>query len=318
MLTVLVAYRGGTTALNFGVLFGLYGLAVALALSQWVSRHLWVDWAPSVIASVIPVVYIISLLWVIFYELGRSISRYEDLTASLQESIDEKTAALQMSYERLAVQAKMKAVDEERQRILLDLHDGIGGQLVNMLAYMSTQADPDSVLETAIEDALRDMGLMIDSLEAGDSIATQLGLLRGRLEPLFKAHHVDLVWRIRSDPRLSGSGPSQNLTLLRIVQEAITNAVRHAQARTITITATELSIGVADDGHGFDPAEVRGRDRGGIGLTGMTRRARAIGVTLDIDSSPRGTRVDLSWSGDAEGGRVESRVEGWGSQSMDV
>lgn len=296
MLTVLVGWRHGTRPLNFAVLFGLYGLAATLALSQWIARHLWVDWAPTLLASIIPVVFVLSVLWVVFYELGRSISRYEDLTASLQSTIDEKTAELQMSYERLAAQSKLQAVDEERQRILLDLHDGIGGQLVNMLAYMSTQAGTDSVLETAIEDALRDMGLMIDSLEAGDSIATQLGLLRGRLEPLFRAHRVDLVWRIRAEPGLPGSGPSQNLTLLRIVQEAITNAVRHAQARTITITATERSISVADDGHGFDPEEVGRRGRHGIGLTGMKRRARALGVTLDIASSPAGTRVDLSWS----------------------
>ncbi|MBB96768.1 MAG: hypothetical protein CML68_19490 [Rhodobacteraceae bacterium] len=297
MLSTLVLHRSATPALNFGVLFGLYALALALAFGQWISRHILPDWAPALTSTLIPVVFILSLLWVIFFQLARSIARYENLLAALQSTINDKTAELQATYSRIARQDKIQAIDEERQRILLDLHDGIGGQLVNMLAYMSTQPKQDKVLETAIEDALRDMGLMIDSLEAGDSIATQLGLLRGRLEPLFARHHVDLAWQIEADPHLPGAGPSQNLTLLRIVQEAITNAVRHAQASRITIAASCQSISVTDNGSGFEPSspERRSAESGGIGLTGMHRRARAIGAELIIESSTAGTRVDLSW-----------------------
>ncbi|WP_428927747.1 sensor histidine kinase [Marinibacterium sp. SX1] len=297
MLTVLVAWRQATHPLNFAVLFGLYALALSLALAQWASRHFWADWAPSITSLMIPVAFILSLLWVIFFQLARSIAQYENLTAALQTTIDEKTAELQASYERLADRTRAQAIDEERQRILLDLHDGVGGQLVNMLAYLSARPERDAVLQAALEGALRDMGLMIDSIEAGDSIATQLGLLRGRLEPIFDEHHVDLVWRIWAEPHLPGAGPSQTLTLLRIVQEAITNAVRHAGAHQITISASEHSISVADDGHGFDLDQPASGRRAGIGLTSMKRRAGALGAQLDITSSGRGTRVVLSWPG---------------------
>ncbi len=301
ILFVLVFYRARLRLVNFAVLFALYSMAIALSVTEWVAHYLLPDSEPVVTSPFIPVVVVCSLLWIIFYQLAQSLSQYEDLTRSLQTTIDERTAELHQSYDRLAVQTQQQTIDDERQRILLDLHDGIGGQLVNALAYMATQPDQDVVLQTALEDALRDMGLIIDSLEAGDSIATQLGLLRGRLESLLQKHTIELVWQITDDPQLPDGGPSQNLALLRIVQEAITNAIKHADARSITVRTTARSISVVDDGHGFtlpDPDQPTGPNTGsgsGIGLAGMQRRAETVGVDLEIASTASGSSVTLSW-----------------------
>ncbi len=312
ILAVLLAHRDRTTRLNFCVLFTLYAAALALAVVEWLTQYVTPDRTTMEIAPLIPVLFVLSLLWVIFYQLSVSLSQYEGLTRSLQTTVEERTAELQASYAKLAAQAKHQAIDEERQRILLDLHDGVGGQLVNTLAYMATRPEQDPVLQTALEDALRDMGLIIDSLEAGDSIATQLGLLRGRLEPLMRRHHTSLIWQILEEPVLPGARPSQNLSLLRIVHEAITNALKHARPGSITVSTTASSITVADDGCGFDPADLpqRSGSGSGIGLTGMQRRAQSIGVDLQIDSAGAGTRLPCPgrwWRVKASGSKPESQ-----------
>ncbi|MEJ8476929.1 sensor histidine kinase [Roseibium algae] len=297
VLAVLVAKREKTSWLNFSVLFGLYAIALTLTSIEWLSQYVWPNFVSIMTTPLIPVTYFLGLLWIIFYQLAAALQQYEKLTITLQSTVDQKSQELRESYEKLNAQTQRQAIDEERQRILLDLHDGIGGQLVNTLAYMASQPDQDVVLQTALENALSDMGLMIDSLEANDSISTQLGMLRGRLSPLLDKHHIALKWEVDEEPVLSVAGPSHNLSLLRIVQEAITNAIKHSKASTITVATERCSISVTDNGHGFDLEPVAGRSRtqGHIGLMGMKRRAKSIPATLEISSSNIGSKVTLCW-----------------------
>jgi two-component system, NarL family, sensor kinase len=86
--------------------------------------------------------------------------------------------------------------------------------------------------------------------------------------------------------------------LLRIGQEALTNALRHAQAREVrvelTFTVGELRLRVSDDGQGFATGAPSRKD--GFGLTGLRERAGLIGARLSVDSQPgSGTRVELAW-----------------------
>jgi len=90
-------------------------------------------------------------------------------------------------------------------------------------------------------------------------------------------------------------------TLLRVAQEALTNAQNHAQARRVVLTLTNtreaVVLGVEDDGVGFDVGEVldRAPAQGRYGLVGMRERAESIGGSLDVDSEPRrGTRIELT------------------------
>ena len=86
--------------------------------------------------------------------------------------------------------------------------------------------------------------------------------------------------------------PELESTVYRLVQEALTNAVRHADATSIRIDVTEhdgcVDVAVSDDGRGFDAANA---NSGGFGLTGMRERVELAGGELDIDSSPSGTTV---------------------------
>jgi signal transduction histidine kinase len=114
------------------------------------------------------------------------------------------------------------------------------------------------------------------------------GALRKEAEMLARVHGVpvDLVGEAPS-----GDG-ARDLAVLRIVHEALHNALRHARARQITVRLGPDWIEVADDGIGFEPnrAELRSRH---LGLTSMEERARELGGRLEIGSSAAGTTVRL-------------------------
>jgi signal transduction histidine kinase len=85
-------------------------------------------------------------------------------------------------------------------------------------------------------------------------------------------------------------------TFFRIAQEAITNALRHAEAKVIAVALRyrerEAELLVSDDGRGFDPATAQGPETRHFGLVGMHERASRLRGTLTIDSAPgTGTRV---------------------------
>jgi signal transduction histidine kinase len=81
----------------------------------------------------------------------------------------------------------------------------------------------------------------------------------------------------------------------RIVQEALANAVRHAQASRILVRVTYrprlLRLEVEDNGRGFDPASIPGPDQGSFGLTGMRERAASIHSRFEVESGARGTLI---------------------------
>jgi signal transduction histidine kinase len=94
--------------------------------------------------------------------------------------------------------------------------------------------------------------------------------------------------------------PATELALARILQEALANAARHAEARRIAVDVRvekgRVACRIEDDGQGFDPAAPASRERaGGFGLVGMRERAAELGGELAIDSAPgRGTRLQVT------------------------
>jgi len=90
------------------------------------------------------------------------------------------------------------------------------------------------------------------------------------------------------------------INVYRIVQECVTNALKHSGASRVQILADrlngDLNIQVVDDGRGFDPSRcMEGKRSGGLGLIGLAERSRSLGGDLQIESAPRqGTRITLT------------------------
>lgn len=133
---------------------------------------------------------------------------------------------------------------------------------------------------------------MLDSLETHDSLVTLLGMLRTRLEGLLGRHGVTFNWQIMEEPELPvDRGPSLRLHIARIVQEAITNVIKHAEASVVTVYADRHQVVVRDNGKGFDVSAAM--QSCGYGLAGMQRRAENAGAGLTIVSDETGTKISV-------------------------
>jgi signal transduction histidine kinase len=295
-LTVFWIYRKRIDRFDFFVIFGCLLSANALGSHEMILLHSPQPERSFHLFHFVPVCMSLVCLWVIVTQLVRSLRRYEVLTESLSDTIALKTHQLEKSFNRLAKVERREAVDRERNRIMLDLHDGIGGQLVSTLAYMDSTGNKDATLKEALEAALRDLALVLDSLDSHDSLTTLLGMLRTRLEPLLCAHGLQFNWQILDDPIVPQAGPSSNLHLARIVQEAITNVIKHAKASTITVYTDERTIMISDDGVGIETADLITDNSSGHGLAGMRQRAESMGAAFDVRRNKEGTSVCLTFA----------------------
>jgi len=239
--------------------------------------------------------------WLLTDRFIRTLAEVETLNRDLEARVAEKSAALEANYSRLAQAEKLHALAEERQRLMRDMHDGVGGQLITALAALEGGKTAPADVAQIVRECIDDLRLVIDSMEPiDDDLLALLGSLRYRLEPRLNAAGIRLVWQVRELPPLPYLTPRNVLHILRVLQEALTNVLKHAGATRITVSthieeATGRAvISVADDGHGFVRETTAGVRPRGRGLENMRRRAEAVGGSIAIDSGPGGTRVALS------------------------
>jgi signal transduction histidine kinase len=217
----------------------------------------------------------------------------------------------------LRVRTRMNAIVAERARIARELHDtliqGFSGVTMQMQAVSAKVEDVD--LKRTINDVIADAGACLR--EARQSVAglrsstgTSMGLaaaLEQTARQLTETREVRLLLELpNSTPNLP---VEVQFNLLRIAQEAITNATRHANARTIDVALMprpgRLALRVSDDGVGFSVQERETTAHRHYGLIGMRERSRQISADLTIESKPgAGTTilVDLPLTGSDHSG----------------
>lgn len=222
----------------------------------------------------------------------RAMSQLDDTARTLKGQVAYVEQMLKESYEELRARREAQAVSAERVRLMRDLHDGVGGDLASMLALAGEVPARGTEIAKHARAALVDMRLIIGSLEDyGGNLTIALAAWRERAEPQLRAASVTLGWDIKRLPLLPWLGPSQVLDILRIVQEAVTNSIKHAQAMRLDVTAREcdegIEISLADDGIGISDG------RAGNGLRNMAIRADRLGGRLSVERVAHGTVVRL-------------------------
>jgi signal transduction histidine kinase len=201
------------------------------------------------------------------------------------------------------------ALAEERERMARELHDALNQSLFSLsltarAASRHLSTDPERTAEELNEiallakEAMAELRAVVEGLRTPD--VDRDGLLpaiRSQAALLSRVHNLDVDVEADEEPTLDGRVEHE---VFRIVQEALTNAVRHAQPARVTVSLVSgdsLQLTVRDDGLGFDPDEQNYRGRR-LGLTSMRERAASIGGTLTITSSPgNGASVHLEVPG---------------------
>jgi signal transduction histidine kinase len=283
--------------------YELKPLAVTLGVRAIIAAPLLVDSAP------------IGVLWVC--DVTSRAFTVDDV--AMVEALADQ-AALAIQHTRLRTRSEEAAVLEERARLARDLHDSatqsvFSTQLMANAAYVQHQRGVPALagtlarLRTISQDALSELRALLYELRP---TALEEEGLASALAKLVTAMQVRTEVPIRYQA-LSSARPEAGTghAIFRIVQEALANATKYARASTIDVSMEErnglLSVTVADDGGGFDPAAPPtpsgdGR-RGGMGLRSMRERAVAAGLRLLIDSAPgAGCRVTIEAPLDPEDG----------------
>ena len=203
--------------------------------------------------------------------------RLSRIIRSQQQEIEATALALQQ-------QERRSAILEERQRLSRDMHDGIGGQLMSLLARVRSRRITPEQMEGELTSGLAELRLMVDSLDASDGpVADALAVLRSRIRTQTEAARMSLDWS-QSEALTDIVGePNWVLNLNRLIQEAVTNAVRHAKADHMSVAVEviddrRLSVTIRDNGIGFD----KDRVRPGRGLSNLAFRAAQMGGAIEI------------------------------------
>ncbi|MBD59184.1 MAG: hypothetical protein CL808_03555 [Citromicrobium sp.] len=212
------------------------------------------------------------------FELFRS---REQLNAELETQLVARTAELERAHTREKGLLRDRAQQEERRRIMRDMHDGMGSNLMSLLlAARRGKVDADTVARD-IQMVIDEMRLMIDSMDSvGESLASALALFRERAQSRVTEAGFGFVWTDEAQGDLPELDPRQVLQVFRILQEAIANALKHSDGDRIHVVVRPTQLLVADNGSSFE-----GPRHGGRGLENMEARAGAIGGTFAIARS---------------------------------
>jgi signal transduction histidine kinase len=178
--------------------------------------------------------------------------------------------------------------DDEREEIAKELHDELGPLLfairANAIALSGSSTDPESPSNQLLEAAAAVQHASRRILEGLSPLyLEELGLEKSIETLLQNAHSAlpSVATSAEVDPRLEGLDPLMSQTIYRVIQEAITNVIKHAQATMLNVVAVmrdqAVTIEVSDDGIGFPDNVSLGR-----GLTGMSDRSRALDGKLDL------------------------------------
>lgn len=233
-----------------------------------------------------------------------TITELESANARLEQALAENAGL----HAQLLLQAREAGVADERRRLAAEIHDTLAQGLTGIIAQLqvvTSIADTDPALARqhldravalarhSLNEARRSVHDLVPvALEHDDLV----GALKKTVTGWGERHGV------RAEFTVTGTAEPVHdeiaATLLRIAEEALANAGRHAGAARVGITLSfmddELALDVRDDGRGFDPAALgpRRRGAGGFGLGGMRARAERIAGTVEVETEPgRGTAV---------------------------
>lgn len=283
------------------ILAGCLGVTVIVSLENWHDKHSLdamsfehLRLAPFMTLSALFVTCVS-----IYVRVSAALAAEAHHKETMRREIDAQRQELEQLHARERERAQAQAITDERARIVRDMHDGLGSQLVGMLSAVESDGFTRDELLDELNEALSQLRLTIDSLEPiGDDLSSLLGQLRYRLETRLRKAGFKVVWDVAPLPANEPLSASSINHLQRLLYETFSNVIKHSGAASVWVHAShDASTGVnrivvRDDGRGFEVGGTAGR-----GLGNLAHRAAQLGAALDVRSQPgQGTQVSLSWA----------------------
>lgn len=252
----------------------------------------------SPVAADIGLAFVMSALAVV--AIGRGV---RDVVLGMRTRLDNaqtirrQQVALEKAARALSEQTHQSAMLEERQRMARDVHDGIGGQLASLIAQVRMRRISMDDVEQSLVGGLSELRLLVASLDVmGETLADAMATFQERARQQAAAAGMTLDWNQSDDLAAEIRDQRWLLNLYRLMQEAITNAIRHSGGDRITVAVSHtdgdsIIVQIADNGSGFD----QGMIKPGRGLSNLQHRAKDLHGEISIIPSPtgRGTLVRL-------------------------
>lgn len=225
--------------------------------------------------------------------LFRSMEEYNERLATELAAREKEIAD---AYAERQEVARQQALLSERQRIMRDMHDGMGGRLMSIAAQLRAQGDapPPERLAEELMEALDELRLIVDSLDtAGDDLGMALGAFRARMEGKLRAAGIESEWTIDDDAAGATLSATAILDIYRIMQEACANMLRYSGADHFEVALRTRADGavvleMADNGKGLESDH-----GGGKGLANMRSRAARLGGQIAFAVNAPGLRISL-------------------------
>ncbi len=291
-LVILAAHRSASRLARWLAWGNL--LALGVATHDWLLQNYYISLDALYLVPYWQITFCLLFCVVLGQRYVASIHGLELSHELLARRLAEREAELQESHRQLREVERREALAGERQRLMRDMHDGLGSSLTGALRMVASGGSTPADMERALLDCIDELKLTIDSLEPLDAdLVLLLATLRSRLQPRLEAAGVHLRWAMCDLPELPWLTPGNALHVLRILQEVIGNILKHACVAEISLSSALVEGGVlvtvADDGGGFSPDKLPPQ-RSGRGLGNIRQRAAAL-------------RARVHWAVDAEGTR---------------
>ena len=231
----------------------------------------------------------LALLSILVVRFRTASTQARNLLDTLASQLALREAELAQTYRQIELAAGEQARAQERERILADMHDGVGTHLSAAIRQLqSGRARHEDLLGT-LRDSLDQLKLSLDltRLPSGD-VGALLAALRYRLENRMTALGLSFNWAVDELPLWPGLDDRAMGLLQYFLFEAISNVLQHARARVLRVEAAQhgvvLRLALIDDGVGFDATQPP---------RALAERAQSLGAKLAVESRPGRTVVQL-------------------------
>jgi signal transduction histidine kinase len=228
------------------------------------------------------------------HQLTLALSESNHLRNTLEAKVLERSKELSQTYAQCLASELQNSNAIARAQLLKDIHDGFGSQLVTASMQIQSMKMKQEDLGNLLQECIADLYLVMDiSSHHVDRFEDVLMDFKLRTSQRMQGQAVQLHWDLPQEP-LPNFSKNCSLQIMRITQEGLNNALKHAQAAHIGIKATldsaapVFSLEITDDGVGIPAQSPFHR-----GLKSMKERAQALGGELFIGSQGEGTRILL-------------------------